>query len=607
MIRWLGRQGLDTYVYAPKADPFHRDRWREHYPGSELSRFRRLVVTGRKARVRVVYAIAPGLDMCYSGAADRDALSAKLGQLAGIGIRTFMLAFDDVARAFHCAGDVQRYGNPGRGLGRAHRELANETLLRLRLRYPGARIVVVPTDYSKRGPTPYLSGLVSGLERSVDVAWTGPYAVPSRITARQARTIARVYGRRPLLWDNYPVNDYAPRRLHLGPVSGRAASLPGLLSGYLANPMNQAEASKVALLTVARYLRSPATYRPGSAWRSAVGRGPLRLFADRSSRTATLDDPRPVWPDDALLLRPALLRVAESLAGAAWRAPVADLARELRRQARLELAKTPLAVEVAPWVARVRADAEIGRAALQVIRLSRPALRYTVRGSLVRGRATLAAPEAVSAAARRLEVAWRSAEAMTAQTPSGASRFLAALAELHARCRSDELAVTVGVRRVRLDARGRFRLRSSTPRRVAARTSRGLSTGVGAAGPVSDAPLRARLRAFARAVRAESEAGLTAIYAPTFRSIDGTHAADELAAWRRLFDASRLRYAAFRPRLVAHGPGRCRRHAVVWTDWVVAGRLPPPAPSSEDSGTLGDSAAFLFRDNRVVYSAPASP
>ena len=37
LFRFLAEADLNTYVYAPKLDPYHRDRWREPYPPSSSS------------------------------------------------------------------------------------------------------------------------------------------------------------------------------------------------------------------------------------------------------------------------------------------------------------------------------------------------------------------------------------------------------------------------------------------------------------------------------------------------------------------------------------------------------------------------------------------
>src|SRR4051794_41693108 len=86
LIRFCGGHGLNTWVHAPKDDPFHRQRWRDPYPDDELQRIVQLVGECVSNDVEFVYAIAPGLDICYSREAEFDALLAKCHQLKGIGV-----------------------------------------------------------------------------------------------------------------------------------------------------------------------------------------------------------------------------------------------------------------------------------------------------------------------------------------------------------------------------------------------------------------------------------------------------------------------------------------------------------------------------------------
>src|SRR5512132_1013006 len=62
LFLFTARAGLNTYIYAPKEDPFHRGRWRDPYPAEYLAHFQELATLGADAGVRFVYAIAPGLD-----------------------------------------------------------------------------------------------------------------------------------------------------------------------------------------------------------------------------------------------------------------------------------------------------------------------------------------------------------------------------------------------------------------------------------------------------------------------------------------------------------------------------------------------------------------
>ena len=35
LFRFGAKRGMNTYLYAPKDDPYHRERWRDPYPKGE--------------------------------------------------------------------------------------------------------------------------------------------------------------------------------------------------------------------------------------------------------------------------------------------------------------------------------------------------------------------------------------------------------------------------------------------------------------------------------------------------------------------------------------------------------------------------------------------
>src|SRR3954465_7517235 len=67
--------GFDTFVYAPKDDPFHRRRWREPYPTADLARIAELAATSARLGLRFVYALHPALDMRYDEDAEHERLA----------------------------------------------------------------------------------------------------------------------------------------------------------------------------------------------------------------------------------------------------------------------------------------------------------------------------------------------------------------------------------------------------------------------------------------------------------------------------------------------------------------------------------------------------
>ncbi len=102
------------------------------------------------------------------------------------------------------------------------------------------------------------------------IVWTGPKVVSPEITVEQAREWGELLRRRPLVWDNFTVNDEIPWRLNLGPLGGRDPNLPVAVAGLFSNPMNQARASMIQLETVADYLWDSQHYDTERAHKKAL-------------------------------------------------------------------------------------------------------------------------------------------------------------------------------------------------------------------------------------------------------------------------------------------------------------------------------------------------
>ncbi len=71
----MGQVGLTTYFYAPKDDPYHRERWREPYPAPQFEQLEELVQTAQENGVTFYYAISPGGSMVYADSGDYALLS----------------------------------------------------------------------------------------------------------------------------------------------------------------------------------------------------------------------------------------------------------------------------------------------------------------------------------------------------------------------------------------------------------------------------------------------------------------------------------------------------------------------------------------------------
>ncbi|MBA3307980.1 MAG: beta-N-acetylglucosaminidase domain-containing protein [Chloroflexi bacterium] len=266
MIDFLAAHGFDLYVYAPKDDPLHRARWRDPLPEPELVRFDRLARRAAVAGVEFSYGLSP-IDLGFGDRSGVEVVVRKCLQLAASGVSSFGLLFDDLPVDLPPSADERTEAARWQG------SVANEVLRAVRESGAGGRFLFCPTEYcsSVPTPTPYLRTLGETLEAGIEVFWTGPQVCSHTITSSDLTAVTEGLQRRPLLWDNYPVNDGEMRwDPHIRPLRGRGADLPGACSGIVANGAIEAEATKIALHTFAAYWRDPSGYDPETAWGPAL-------------------------------------------------------------------------------------------------------------------------------------------------------------------------------------------------------------------------------------------------------------------------------------------------------------------------------------------------
>ena len=366
LLAFMAKQGFTTFVYAPKGDPDARAKWNQPYPASAFKRLRAIVLTARQDHITFIYSVSPGLNIVYSQARDRQALLHKVQQVAGLGVRHFMLSFDDVPPVLYSAADRAAYPE---GVGQAQSVLANWLVAHMAGR--GFRLLFTPTYYYGLGANPYWTALKTDLAPEVDVIWTGPQVLSPSISGADARAFSAAVGHPIVIWANYPVNDYtyavhAPR-LFLGPFRGLGPTLPGAVAGILANPMQQAAASEVALYTLASYLRAPSAYNPVAAFTKGVSL--VGVGAPSAFRTLA-EDASGSFLGGSLSPLPALMTTYERTPTAAYGHALAVMF-EAMAGAPIELAiglkSRALRTEVNPWAAELSREGQDGLQALTLL------------------------------------------------------------------------------------------------------------------------------------------------------------------------------------------------------------------------------------------------
>ena len=267
ILRFEGGHAMNSYYYAPKNDPYHRENWRDPYPADRMAQLGELVQAARAHFVDFCFGVSPGLSMVYSSDADFAKLTEKLDSVGKLGISCYALFLDDVPEELQNPADKARF----KSLAEAHAYVINKLYQHVFSLSPRNHLTVTPTTYTNGfGSREYVRELGAAVSPHVDLVWTGPEVVSPAITVAETDEWAKMLRRPPLIWDNYPVNDFARWRLFLGPLVGRDSDLNRAARGLLSNPMNQAHASMIPLATVAEYLWNPPAYNPSEAERRAL-------------------------------------------------------------------------------------------------------------------------------------------------------------------------------------------------------------------------------------------------------------------------------------------------------------------------------------------------
>ena len=102
-IRFYGAHKMNTYIYAPKDDPYHREQWKEPYPESEMGRMNELIQTAKENKVDFVFALSPGNSIRFTGEAgeaDFQALMNKCEAMYEMGVRSYAIFYDGIKSVY---------------------------------------------------------------------------------------------------------------------------------------------------------------------------------------------------------------------------------------------------------------------------------------------------------------------------------------------------------------------------------------------------------------------------------------------------------------------------------------------------------------------------
>ena len=254
---FYGKNKLNVYIYGPKDDPYHRNQWREPYPEKEAQLISELAKAAAQNKVDFVWAMHPGGDIQWNEA-DLNSSIQKLEWMYDLGVRAFAIFFDDIFGAEQSKGAKQaEYMNAlNREFVQKHSDVAP--------------LILCPTQYNKSwSGGSYLSDLGTTMDKDIRIMWTGATVV-DMINKVDMDWINAQIKRNAYIWLNYPVNDFCIDHMLMGPTYGNDLDIAEQLSGFVSNPMEYAEASKVSLYSIADYTWNMDAYSSQSSWEQAL-------------------------------------------------------------------------------------------------------------------------------------------------------------------------------------------------------------------------------------------------------------------------------------------------------------------------------------------------
>jgi hyaluronoglucosaminidase len=263
-VAFLAPHGYRFFLYAPKADAFLRRRWREDHPAETIEQLSKLSTHCRSLGVRFGVGLSPFEIYLNFDDNAKAALAQKLASLDAIGIDDLAILFDDMR------GDLP-------ALATSQAEIVHFAAGRTK----ATRLIVCPSYYTDdpildryfgKRPENYLEEFGRLLDPAIEIFWTGEEVCSREFSAGHLARVAGQLGRKPFLWDNYPVND-GPRMsqfLHLRAFTGRPSAIGDHIAAHAINSALQPVLTRIPALTLVESYARGCGYEYGAAFARAT-------------------------------------------------------------------------------------------------------------------------------------------------------------------------------------------------------------------------------------------------------------------------------------------------------------------------------------------------
>lgn len=368
-LEFYGRNKMNVYLYGPKDDPYHSTpNWRKPYPEREAAQLKELVDKAKENNVIFYWAIHPGQDIKWNDE-DRQNLLNKFEKMYQLGVRGFAVFFDDIS------GEGTKADKQADLLNYLDDHF-------VKVKGDVEPLIMCPTEYNKAWSNVkggYLTTLGEKLNKGIQIMWTGN-SVIATIDRETMDFINPLLKRKAYIWWNFPVSDYVRDHLLMGPVYGNALDIKDEMEGFVSNPMEHAEASKIALYSVADYAWNLSDYDSDLSWKRAIKdlmpqhAAYLETFAAHNSDLGA--NGHRFRREESVALLPALEALLSTyekqhiIDEDAWRQVNEECCKIVTASDILSVSQEnqPFIAEITPWLMQFKLVGQYGEAVLQMMR-----------------------------------------------------------------------------------------------------------------------------------------------------------------------------------------------------------------------------------------------
>jgi len=262
--QFLALNKHNFYIYAPKNDKNLRKHWQQDWPLKVKKQLQELRQVYRAANVEFGVGLSPHEIYLDNNSDQRAQLDQRIKQINQLEPDILCILFDDMR------GDIPELAQIQIDI--AHQAAATSN---------AKKIIFCPTYYSFDPvlecvfgvmPEHYWQTFAQQLDKSIDMFWTGEKVCSTNYLAEHLAQVTELIGRKPFLWDNYPVNDSAIKSnlLQLRAFDQGHSQLADKVAGHAANPMNQPWLSQIPLASLSLAYANSDSYKPECAFAQIV-------------------------------------------------------------------------------------------------------------------------------------------------------------------------------------------------------------------------------------------------------------------------------------------------------------------------------------------------